>query len=198
MISKQGAMRGVLAMKKTASLPIWALSGILTILLIPIFLWQLKTNSGLRQEFAAKRKELKDTQRASRRLAQLEKQSQELKRRKDALTKRVPTQEKEPLPLIKTLMQLGTKIGLRKISFRVTASSALTTQSGYRPGPGLSSLYFGMECEGNFTQVLNFLEEVNNLERIVVLEKIEIQRRKEFLPYQKIFMNFVTYAFSTK
>ena len=179
-------------------MPIWVLMCILVILFIFVFSWQLKTNSALSRDFTKKRKELKAVQSSGRRLEQLEKQSQELGQKNEAQELRVPGAEKEPLGLIKTITRLGSKKGFRRTSFKLRSSSVLANQSVSGLGAGLSPLYFGMECEGTYPQLLEFLKELMSLERVVAVERIEVKRKKEILPYQQIAISFVTYIFSTQ
>ena len=98
---------------------------ILIILLgtVLFFLWQLKNNIDLKKELTQKAQLLKEIETTSRHLKELEVQSRDLKQKAEALYKRVPVDEKQPLSLIKVLINIGGEIGLRKISFSVKEES---------------------------------------------------------------------------
>jgi Tfp pilus assembly protein PilO len=186
----------LLPIREKAAVPIWIVMGILVILSVFVFLWQLKTNSAIRKNFTKKDQELKDAQKAGRRLAELEKQSQDLKDKEKVLVERVPSAEKDPLASIKIITQLGSKKGLIKMSFKIKTASALAGQSPYNLGAGLSALYFVMECQATYPQLLDFLKELMNLKRVVAVEKIEVRRDEKALPYQRISINLVAFTFA--
>lgn len=193
------------------------------ILLISLFLWQRQINLPLREELNKKNEELKDAANASLHLEKLEKQSQNLQDKEKELYKMVPSGEKQPLDLIKTLTRIAREAGLREITFEIRDTSS-KSQSGSAMAPwkrasdddlsddapaavatavvssGMSPnepkpTYLEMNFEGTFVLLLNFLEKINNLERLVTIEEINIERSEKILPYQKISMQLIAYSF---
>lgn len=181
--------------------PLNVITLILLILFISFFLWQLKINLRIKQIRTEKSDELKKTEAEGRRLEQLKEQSQDLKQKEDSLYQIIPLNEKQPLGLIKQLISLGSEIGLKKVTFRTKEKKGLregqffgSSQTQPKPSP-FQPLYLEMNSEGTFLQLLDFLARLNNLERIVYVNALEIKRSKEILPYQKFFLQLITYTF---
>ena len=65
---------------------------------------------------------------------------------------------------------------------------------------GLEPLPIPIEIEVSFEatylQALDFLKKAAGIERVVAVEGITIERKKEILPYQKISLQLVAYAFA--
>lgn len=96
---------------------------ILLLAIVVFFMWQIKNNIDLRKELAKKVQLLKEIETASRHLKELEIQSRDLKQKAEVLYKRVPVDEKQPLSLIKALINIGGEAGLKEITFSVKEES---------------------------------------------------------------------------
>lgn len=197
---------------KKINLVISLAAGVFLLLMILVSLWQFNTTVILRRTLAEKKKEIKETRTASRRLEKLAEQSQNLKQKEEASYKKIPVNEKQPLGLIKALMRLGGEIGLKEMSFSIkdvslgnqantgSETGAIPSegagQSGSeKPRPKPKPVYIQMECEGTFSHLLTFLERLLNLERLVSVEQITIERKEKILPYQQISLEVVTYTY---
>jgi Tfp pilus assembly protein PilO len=182
-------------MKKTNFLPIWAGLSITVVLVVLTFFWQFKSNKQVRKIFKEKKLELQEAQKASRRLEQMEKQSQELKLKGESLAKRIPLGEKTPLNLIKVITRLAMDIGLKNLKFDLKSASSADARTNINLPADLSALYFGMEAEATYPQLVDFLTGLMNLERVVTVEKVEIKRDETKYPYQVIALSLAAYSF---
>lgn len=99
------------------------------------FLWQLKNNIDLKKELTQKTQLIKEIETTGQHIKELEEQSRDLKQKAEALYKRVPVDEKQPLSLIKVLINIGGEIGLKEITFSVKEESKgeLEFQAGSHP-----------------------------------------------------------------
>ena len=183
----------------------------LIVLLFLLFLWGLKINSRLAQELAVKKGEHKEAKSASRRLRALQKQLQDLEQKEKTIGLRVPTNEKHPFSLIRTLTSIAGEIGLKGPSFAMKDSATQTsdgtlTQDAGQPEaagiqasanlpPGPKPIRIEMNFTATYQQLLKFLDRLMNLERIAAAEEIKIERDKKTLPRQKISLQLVTYVF---
>jgi hypothetical protein len=187
-------------LKKFLPLLIWLSMGLISIMAFSVFILQLQANRKLNKELKEQQEELKGAQSASRKLEALEKKTQELKQKENKMKKLVAVGEVQPLGLIKTITGSASKMGLRKISFELKASSALASKDSKTPVPaapaqGPAPLYFQMKFDSTFIQALKFIKELNEQERIVGVEKIEITRKTDILPYQSVTLDLVTYSY---
>jgi Tfp pilus assembly protein PilO len=187
-------------MKKWLPLLMWLGMGLVALLVVFIFISQLRSHQTLRSELGSKKEELKEAQSASKKMEALEKKSQELKLKENKIKKRVLVKDIQPLGLIKTITGLSNKEGLRKISFEMKSVSAnVSKDSKAAPAAvvtGPIPVYFQMKFNSTFSQALKFLKDLNDLERIVTIEKIEIDRETSILPYQSVTLDLVTYYFA--
>lgn len=201
-------------MKKTGLLVNSAIL-ILLILVISFCLWQLRENVSLRQELDKKGQELKDVESNSRHLEALKKQNQDLSYKEEAIKRKVPVNEKQPISLIKTLTVIAGETGLRKAVFSIKemasqGGSASARSLGQPPGQTLASpttqgstglpmgikpIEIGVSSEATYLQALSFLERLMNLERVIVVDELTIERKKEILPYQQVSLQISTYSF---
>lgn len=182
------------------------------------FLWQFNLKNNLRNQLEQKTEELKKAKAQGPRLKELEREYPELKQKNNELYKRIVLAEKEPLGLIKNLINIGGSIGFREITFDIKresndqdntksidqatfiqgssqAASATAQPSPSTTENGINPIYLAMNCQGTFSQLLVFLEKLKNLERIVNVESMSIERQEKILPYQEITLDLVTYAF---
>jgi hypothetical protein len=173
--------------------------GVFALLVVFVFILQLRAHQEFKKELSGKKEELKEAQTASRKMEELEKKSQELKQLESKMKKRVAVGDTQPLGLIKIITGSASKMGLRKISFELkTASASASKDNKSAPaaqGAGPVPVYFQMKFNATFPQALKFLKELNDLERIVTAEKIEISRSIDILPYQSVILDLVTYYF---
>jgi Tfp pilus assembly protein PilO len=181
-------------MKKTLARAVHIIIIILVIASAGVFAWQLKTNTGLRKELDKKEKELEKSEKASRRLADLSKKSHLLSNELNLFEKKVPKGQQQPLDLIKTITDVGNRIGLRNAVFHVKTASVLEDPLPVTLGQDADSLFFEMVFEGTFSQTLDFLKAISELERLVSVEKMQIERGEDILPRQKVILNLVAYT----
>lgn len=183
----------------------------LIVILFLSFLWGSKINSRLTEELAVKKGEHKEAKSASKRLKAFQKQLQALEQKEKTIGLRVPTNEKHPFILIRTLTSIAGEIGLKGPSFAMndsaaqTSDDALTQEAGQQeaagiqvsasPPPGPKPIRLEMSFTATYQQLLEFLDRLMNLERIVAAEEIKIERDKKTLPRQKISLQLVTYVF---
>lgn len=174
----------------------------LIVLLFLLFLWGLKINSRLAQELAVKKGEHKEAKSASKRLKALQKQLLAMQQKEKTIGLRVPTNEKHPFSLIRTLTAITAEIGLKDPSFAMKEpadSSGQPEAAGIQAPANLPLGPKPIRLEMNFTatyqRLLKFLDRLMNLERIVAAEEIKIERDKKTLPRQKISIRLVTYVF---
>lgn len=178
--------------------------------LVALFFWQFNIKISANKILEQKKNQLESAYSASKHLKELDVQKEGLKQRKEKLCRRLPVGEKKPLDLIKTLMRLGSRIGLRNIVFNVKesdpgsqaerSSSDIFPEGGRQqvsaqPKAGVTPLYFTMSFNGSFTQLLDFMKETASMERIVDIEEVKIKRDENILPYQKISLELITYTF---
>jgi hypothetical protein len=186
-------------MKKILPLLTWLGIGVGTLLVIFFFILQLQDNQKLNKELKEKKEEFSEAQNASRKMAELEKKSQELKQKEVKMKKRVTVADSQPLGLIKAIAGSAGKMGLRKVSFEMNQSSSLTSKDGKAPPvppqSGPNPVYFKMKFDSTFNQALKFIKELGEMERIVSVDKIEINRGTDNLPYQSVTLALVTYYF---
>jgi len=178
-------------MKKIVEIGIWAGIAALCLLLAFVFFLTFKGNVVLKKELDQKKEELKVAQKASRKLADLEKQADELLQREKKLQRQVARQEYRPFALIRTITKTGTKTGLRAIRFEVLPP----VPTGETAFPGVTEVQFRMDCQATFPQMLTFLKEVEGLERIVAVRAVDIKRQPETIPYQSVVVTLATYTF---
>lgn len=186
-------------------------------LIVPLFLlsiWGLKINSRLTQELAVKKGEHKEAKSASKRLKALQEQLQALEQKEKTVGLRVPTNEKHPFGLIRTLTSIAGEIGLKDLSFTMkgpadsstqTSDDTLTQEAGQQEAagiqvstglpPGPKPIRLEMHFTAAYQQLLKFLDRLMDLERIIAAEEIKIERDKKTLPRQKISLQLVTYVF---
>ena len=186
---------------------------------VGLFLFQLKKNMAVREEYNTKNGEFKDAKAASKRLEGLERQTSELKEKEDTLEKRVPINEKHPFELMKQFIKLGGEAGLREITFNIAEESSGDTSGGASGAPppqgggkfgkpqgapkvfkpvsevDLNPIDISLSFEGTYTQTLSFIKKIAALERLVTVKDIQIERKNDKLPYQEITMNLVAYTF---
>jgi Tfp pilus assembly protein PilO len=188
---------------------------------VALFLFQLKQNMNIREEFSSKNSEFKESKAASKRLEVLEKQANELKYKEDVLAKRIPLNEKHPFELMKVLIKAGGESGLREITFKmkdvssgqdsVPGTSGTPPQPGGRfaipqfqqnPGGGKPLSEFdpnpmdiSLIFEGTFPQTVAFIKKITSMERLVTVQDIEIERKENILPYQKVSLSLKAYTF---
>lgn len=105
-------------MKKTILFINLTLAAILTLLVL-FFFWKLHSNSLLKQGLEAKRRELKEAHSHIRQLEKLERERQGLIQKEESLNKMAPAGEKQPLGLIKTLIAIGSEIGIKNATFNI-------------------------------------------------------------------------------
>ncbi len=196
------------------------ITGALLALCVGLFLFQLKQNVDIREEFGSKNSEFKEAKAASKRLESLEKQTNELKYKEDILGKRIPFNEKHPFDLMKTIIRAGGESGLREIVFKMNRESAVNDQNG---NPGMTPPQDGgrfaprqvpqppsgppksefdpdpkdivLSFEGTFPQTLAFINKITSLERQVTIQAVEIERKDDILPYQKVSLSLKAYTF---
>lgn len=201
--------------------------GIVIIGFIAFFIWQLKSNAALRQEMVSRKKEFQEAKAVSRHLKELEKKAESIKQREEELYKKIPLGEREPFDLIRAIIQMGIKAGLKKLVFKmgentvdITAGASTSRQMTNQDAEGLDinplsaddlsvsqeaaepillgapvAIYLEVSFEGAFPQLLKFLEGLMNMERLVKIEEIRIERKKEILPSQSVFLKLTVYAF---
>ena len=195
--------------------------GTLAIVSIVLFSYQYKKNIFLRKMVEEKKLELKNSEAASRHLEELENQSVTLKDREVMLNKKIPVNEARPLSLVRELMGMGGKVGLKNITFdlsgennqmqmmgssdneelqgggmlRAKTATSLEAQTYGKSGGTPKPVKLEMNFEGTFSQFLTFLEKIKRLERIVMVSQINIERKQEILPYQMISLQLIIYTF---
>lgn len=109
----------------------------------------------------------------------------EVEEKERFFSRKVSQNEKEPLGLIRQLTLLAQEDGLKSIEFSL--------QKSQREG-NIYRLPFIMNMEGEFRQLLLFLEAISSLERLVSVDGIKIERKEEILPRQEITLQLVTYT----
>lgn len=97
---------------------------IATVILTSFLVWQMKVSVSTKEELAAKKKEFRHAEAASKHLRDLEKQISDIKQKEEMLFKKVPVSEKEPLGLIRTLISLGGQAGLKGVTVSLKEKSA--------------------------------------------------------------------------
>ncbi|MDD2702680.1 MAG: type 4a pilus biogenesis protein PilO [Candidatus Omnitrophica bacterium] len=186
---------------------------------VALFLFQLKQNMNIREEFSSKNSEFKESKAASKRLEVLERQANELKYKEDVLAKRIPLNEKHPFELMKILIKAGGESGLRAIAFKMKDVSSdkdgVSGTSGTPPQPGgrfaipqfqqnqekpvsefdPNPMDISLTFEGTFPQTAAFIKKITSMERLVTVQGIEIERKENILPYQKVSLFLKAYTF---
>jgi len=178
-------------MKKFAFLGIWGGIAAACLLLSFVFFVEFKKNVVSKKELARKKQELKDAQKASKKLADLEKQAEELHQRQARVQRQVAPQEYKPFDLIRAVARTGARSGLRAIKFELLPADPAAAEAV----PGVAEVIFRIDCEATFPQVLGFLKGLAELERIVGVKKLEISRQPRSLPYQAVSVTLATYTF---
>jgi Tfp pilus assembly protein PilO len=95
------------------------------VILSSFFVWQFRLNINMREDLAVKKKEFRHAEAASKHLRDLEKKINDIKQKEEMLFRRVPVNEKEPLSLIRALIRLGGKTGLRGITINLKDKTLL-------------------------------------------------------------------------
>ncbi|MFH1339343.1 MAG: type 4a pilus biogenesis protein PilO [Candidatus Omnitrophota bacterium] len=110
----------------------------------------------------------------------------ELEEKERFFSQKVSRQEKEPLELIRQLTLLAQQHGLKSIEFAI--------QKRQKEEGDIYRLPFVMNLEGEFRQLVLFLEAISNLEMPVSVDGINIERKEEILPRQKISLQLAAYT----
>lgn len=100
--------------------------------------WQLKGNGELNGRLEKKKNELSEAQSASRRLEELEKKVWELKRQEESIYKKVSLNEKQPLALVRKLINIGIEIGLKDFTFDIKEKSSAGQKEAVFSGAGMA------------------------------------------------------------
>ena len=156
---------------------------------------QWKDNALLREQYDAKKELLKSAQGASRRMKELQAQSDELKEKERLLAAKVPMAEEYPLALVKALTRAAEQAGLGELKFTVKEDSSLQPAL-IAVVPGFEARYFTMKCAGSYKQLLRFLAGLRAIPRITTVERITVFRQKEMLPDQAFSVDLAAYVFT--
>ncbi|MCX7927069.1 MAG: type 4a pilus biogenesis protein PilO [Candidatus Omnitrophica bacterium] len=162
--------------------------------------WQFKVGRQLVQRLEQKNIELKEAQKASKKIGELEKKGIELKKKEAKIYRQIAQKEEQPLELIKNIHKLATRQGMRNITFEFKKESAVKVDQKDNPPPSAKSpfktKFFQMKAQATYPQLVSFIKELYELERIVAIEQIEIVRDKNIVPYQQVTIDMQTYVFS--
>ena len=158
------------------------------ILLGMLCLSQLKINQNLSLKLSEKRKELAMAEDASRRLDELEKEDNEIKRKQEAMSRQVPFNEKHPFSFIRALIQEGTNAGLKEIKINVVKDEQPIVSEGFIP------IRMELACNGAFSSLAVFLKQLTAMERLVNVDMLKVERDEKLLPSQKIYLQFLIYT----
>jgi Tfp pilus assembly protein PilO len=156
---------------------------ILLALVAALFLMQTRIVRRLNNKLADLRSRVQQREQMQ---SNIDKFIQELEEKKRFFFQKVSTDEKEPLELIKQLTLLAQEHGLKSIEFAV--------QKRQSEEGNIYRLPFIMNMEGEFRQLLLFLEAISNLEKLVTIDGIKIERKEEILPRQEITLRLATYT----
>ena len=159
------------------------ISGIILLAVSLLFLVQARRVGRWREELTNLRKDIQQRQQEQ---ANLDRFIQEISEKQEFLSKRVTQNEKEPLKPIRQLTLLARAQGLTSIEFSV--------QKSQKQAGDIYRLPFLMNLEGEYGQLLLFLEAISGLERLFSVESIEIERKEEILPRQKITLQLAAYT----
>ncbi|MDD5729542.1 MAG: type 4a pilus biogenesis protein PilO [Candidatus Omnitrophica bacterium] len=168
---------------------------IIVIAVISILAWQIKVNADLKKSFRSIDEELNQQSVAAKHLEELESRIDDLREREAKTNKKVPVNEKEPLPVVKALINLTNETGLRATTFKMRTKAA-ASDSRFTAAGDLTPMYLQMDATGQFPHILAFLNKINNLDRLVLVEKVSIKRDKNDLPFQKLTIDLVTFTFT--
>ena len=159
------------------------------ILLGILCLSQLKINQNLSLKLSEKRKELAMAEDASRRLDELEKEDNEIKRKQEAMSRQVPFNEKHPFSFIRALIQEGTNAGLKEIKINVVKDEQPIVSEGFIP------IRMELACNGAFSSLSVFLEQLTAMERLINVDMLKVERDEKLLPNQTIYLQLLIYTF---
>lgn len=150
---------------------------------------QLKINQAINIRLSEKRKELAMALDASRRLDELEKEDKEIKQKQEAMSLRVPFNEKQPFNFIRALIQAGTSAGLKEIKINLVKDEQPMVSEGFIP------TRMELACNGTFSSLLLFLEQLTVMERLINVDMLKIEREEKLLPGQRIYLQLLIYTF---
>ena len=159
------------------------------ILLGILCLSQLKINQNLSLKLSEKRKELTMAEDASRRLDELEKEDNEVKRKQEAMSRQVPFNEKHPFNFIRALIQAETSAGLKEIKINVLKDTQSIVSEGFIP------IRRELICSSAFSSLLVFLKQLTAMERLVNVDMLKVERDEKLLPNQTIYLQLLIYTF---
>lgn len=158
--------------------------GIFLALVVSLFLMQTRSVSRLNKRLADLRSKIQNPEEMQ---GNKDKFVREVEEKEKFFSQKVSYNEKEPLELIKQLTLLAQEQGLESIEF--------TIQKRQQQEANISRLPFAMNMEGEFRQLVLFLEAVSNLDRLVSVDGIEIERKEKILPRQKVSLQLIAYTF---
>lgn len=177
---------------KNAFKVFFLLAGLIVIALSVVLFLQHKANSRLNKSFKERQEEAKAAQKASRKLEELEKQSDELTALEKKIHQRIPRSEQYPFELFRTVSGIAGPLGLSGLTFTVKTAPANSEQGN----PLLNAHYFEMKFNATFIQLKDFLKELHALERLIRVERVVIRRDEKKLPFQDVVIDAVTYSFA--
>jgi len=147
----------------------------------------------------------------------LEKELVQLQDKLDKMDRKVFSQSAAPMTLFEELSLSANKNNLKHFTFSYVGQKQPVSETEKKvkkkkkpkkkkksrnPAPAESGaakiipLSFILECEGEYSDLVLFLQDLYSLERIVFLEKIEISRDLSLLPRQKIILTMSAYSFA--
>ena len=150
---------------------------------------QLKINRDLSMRLSERRKELAMAEDVSRRLDELEKEDKDIKQKQEAMSRKVPFNEKHPFNFIRALIQAGTSAGLKEIKINMVKDEQPIVSEGFIP------IRMELACNGAFSSLSVFLEQLTAMERLINVDMLKVERDEKLLPNQTIYLQLLIYTF---
>jgi Tfp pilus assembly protein PilO len=182
--------------KKKDFFIIFLLGSVLIIASSVFLFFQFKRHAALSQELKDKESALDQAQEASKKMQQLETQSDKLRETEKTLEQEVAISEDKPLSLVRAMFMDGVDLGLENVTFDLNAKSALELPAFAVPS-GLAPTFLQMSFQADYSRLLYLLQRLKRQPRIVSIEKITIERKEALLPLQSVSLNLEAYGFSS-
>jgi len=161
----------------------------------------------LHKELTQAKDDVAKAKAASRQLENLEKDIRDTELKAEAIYRQVPEYEELPLSLVKGLVTVVAKAGLREVKYDVTqtplkkdanSGASQVTQSPEDAALAQKEMKKSavtMSCRATFPQLIGFLDGLAKFERITAVEEITVERDEKLLPYQKVSLKLATFSF---
>ena len=171
----------------------WLLSGLFAEVLCLVVMLALcvraaRSVRALQQELQTWQANLKTARQAESDLSQFRRDAAAFAQREQALLAAIPLNDQQPFDLVKQLTRVTEQAGASNLSVSIKPRlPAPPASSGSSAAPaGLAMVPIHMECELEFTPLLDLLKNLRSLQRLITIEEVRVVRSESILPRQQV------------